>query len=168
MLWLGSEHDLEGVLVHFVQANIVVCHVRLQHCPLVYLFPPESEDRNAIPQATVDIYQIESPNLLASLLLLCSAGEVLEVLVTEAAELKGAAATRMIGVACLVLLRSRSCCNFIFLIATFLFATRSSRRVHKNAVIINVSCGSGWEGLIGVKRSVSSISHEGCSFLGAL
>ena len=55
----------------------------------------------------------------------------------------------------------------LFLIADFCFAMQSSRRVHKNTVIINVSHGSGWESLVGVSNSVSSISCEGCSFLGA-
>ena len=93
--------------------------------------------------------------------------KILGVLVTEAAEQQGTAATRMIGVAHVALLCSRSCCSRLFLSLAFCFVSWSSQRVCKNAVIINVSHGSGWEGLVGVKRSVSSISHELSSFLGA-
>ena len=64
------------------------------------------------------------------------------------------------------LLRSRSCCSRLFLSLTFCLALWSSRRVCKNAVIIAVNRGSGWESLVGVNKSVSSISRIGCSFFG--
>ena len=75
LVW--SEHDLEGVLVSLVQTDIIVVHIRLQHCTLVDLFMSESEDGDAVPKAAIDIYQIESLKLLSAVLLLCSAGEPL-------------------------------------------------------------------------------------------
>ena len=49
----------------------------------------------------------------------------------------------------------------------FCLVMQSSRRVHKNTIVINISCGLYQKSVIGVKRSVSSISHIGLSFLGA-
>ena len=54
-----GEHDLEGVLMRFVMANVVMFHVWLRHGSFVDLFPPEGEDRHSIPEATVYVYQVK-------------------------------------------------------------------------------------------------------------
>ena len=141
--------------------------------------PSKREYWDAVSQTTIYIHKIIRLEFLASLLLLCGAWEplldkksgplwkVLWILMTEGAEQQGTTTTRIVGVTYTPFLCSRSCCNRLFLITAFCFTMQSSRRVCKNAVVISISCGLDLEGLVGVKRSVSSVSHEGCSFLGA-
>ena len=86
---------------------------------------------------------------------------------SKCAEEKGAATTRMVGVACMTFFCNRSCHSRSFLIAAFCFASQSLRRVCKNTIVINISCGLYQKSVISVRRSMSSVSQVGCSFLGA-
>ena len=70
MLRLQSKHDLEGIFMCFIQPDVIMFHVGLQHHTLVDLIPPEGKDGDTVPQTSVDIYQIIRPKLLAGLLLL--------------------------------------------------------------------------------------------------
>ena len=82
--------------MRLVQPDVVMFHIGLWHCTLVDLISPESEYWNSIPKATVDVYQIICPKLLAGLLLLgcsgqplldeecCALRKILGVLVAEA------------------------------------------------------------------------------------
>ena len=55
----------------FVEPNIVATHIGFQYCSFVYLFTPEGEDGHSIPEASIDVYQVECLKLFPSFFLLC-------------------------------------------------------------------------------------------------
>ena len=97
-------------------------------------------------------------------------GKVLGVLVAQGAEKKGATTTRMVGVAGMMLLCSRSCHNRSFLSFAFCLILWSSQSVCKYIIVIINVIGSGWKcgiRFIRVMRRVRAVSCERSAFLGA-